>query len=326
MRSLTQACEHWPLQQTFTIARGSKTEAVTIRVQITEDGYIGCGECVPYAHYGETTASVMAQIEALRVFIEQGGSRSDLQSIIGAGAARNAIDCALWDLASKQAGQRVWTLAGIPAPLPVNCAYTLSLDTAVNMARAARANRHRPLLKIKLGPEQPLACVEAIRDQAPEPGLIIDANESWNQSLLDQLQQPFYDLGVSLLEQPLPAGDDTSLANIPHLIAIAADESCHTRDDLENVVGRYNVINIKLDKCGGLTEALLLREQALARGLGIMVGCMVGTSLAMAPAMLLTANAEIVDLDGPLLLHHDRQPGLEYSDHQISAPVAGLWG
>jgi len=326
MRTLSICCEHWPLRQAFAIARGSKTEAVTVLVCISENGHTGRGECVPYTHYGETVKRVMSEIETLRDFVEQGGERIELQSKISAGAARNAIDCALWDLESKQLQQRAWTLAGTIPPTAVTCTYTLSLDTPENMGRAARLYGDKPLLKVKLGLEQPLACIEAIRKQAPDPKLIIDANESWNLQLLCDLMQTLHDLGVSLLEQPLPAGEDEDLAKLKHTIAIAADESCHTCDDLAKITKRYDVINIKLDKCGGLTEALRLRKLAMELNLGIMIGCMVGTSLAMAPAMLVTPGAEVVDLDGPLLLSTDRDHGLVYSEHRITPPTSALWG
>jgi len=326
MRTLIIEQQTWPLREVFTISRGSSTVAVIVRVSISEHGFIGRGECVPYARYGETVAGVMTQIEALRNFIEQGGTCSALQERIGAGAARNALDCALWDLAAKQQGRRAWDLAGTTPPAPIPCAYTLSLDTAANMARAARAHRDKPLLKVKLNSEQPLVCIEAIREQAPEPQLIIDANESWNADLLADLLQPLQQLGVTLLEQPLAAGEDAALAELAHPIPIAADESCHRCADLPGIAGRYDVINIKLDKSGGLTEALRLKEQAIAMNLGIMVGCMIGTSLAMAPALLLTPGAVVVDLDGPLLLATDHEPGLDYSGQMVTAPSKDLWG
>lgn len=326
MRTLLIEQQSWPLREVFTIARGSKTTAITVLVHISEHGFSSRGECVPYARYGETVEGVMAQVESLRTFIEQGGTRTALQAQIGAGAARNALDCALWDLAAKQQGRRAWVLAGTTPPSPVSCAYTLSLDSVDNMARAARRHRDKPLLKIKLNADQPLACIKAIREQAPDPQLIIDANESWNTEILADMLQPLQKLGVSLLEQPLPAGDDAVLAELPHTVPIAADESCHCCADLSKIIERYDVINIKLDKTGGLTEALRLRELALTSRLGIMVGCMVATSLSMAPALLLTPGADFVDLDGPLLLGTDCEHGLDFKNQLIGPPNQALWG
>lgn len=317
---------HFPLAETFTISRGSRTQAEVVTVTVQDaQGCRGQGECVPYARYGESLDSVTAQITNLSLPI----NRSRLQAQLPAGAARNAVDCALWDLEAKRSGQPVWRLAGLPGPpKPRLTAFTLSLDTPQRMQAAAQRHAHRPLLKIKLGggPED-LQRLIAVRSGAPQARLIIDANEGWTAAQYTELAPQLLELGVDLVEQPLPAADDAALARLAQPLPVCADESCHDRASLPALQGKYSMINIKLDKTGGLTEALALQRAAQAAGLQIMIGCMVGSSLAMAPALLLAQTAAIVDLDGPLLLAQDRTPGLYYSpDGQVHPPQPALWG
>lgn len=320
------ARETFPLKTVFTISRGSKTAAETIIVKATEAGMSGCGECVPYARYGETAESVVAQLEAMRPRCEAGITRQELQSLMPPGAARNALDCALWDLEAKRSDCPVYQLAGLGPPQPVTTAFTLSLEAPDAMEKAARKNAHRPLLKIKLGGEQDLACVQAVRAGAPVSDLIIDANEAWDEATWLSLMPQLAELGVCLVEQPLPEGRDQVLAREPRLVPVCADESCHTQDDLPALAGRYDFVNIKLDKTGGLTGALALYEKAAQAGFGIMVGCMVASSLAMAPAMLIAHLSRYVDLDGPLLLEKDRENGLKFEGSIIHPPSPELWG
>lgn len=310
------------LAQAFTISRGSKTEARVLTVRITRDGATGLGECVPYARYGESLASVTAQIEGLPDTI----TRQTLQSALPPGAARNAVDCALWDLAAKASGQRVWTLANLPAPEPMQIAYTLSLDTPDRMRAAAAVNAHRPILKIKLGTAGDMPRLEAVRAGAPRSIILIDANEGWTAEIYADLAPHLIRLGVALVEQPLPAGADDMLAEMARPLPVCADESCHDRASLAALGGKYDLVNLKLDKTGGLTEALAAREVALQMGFGVMVGCMVGSSLAMAPATLLLQGARYTDLDAPLLLSEDRICPIRYSDAGIHPPTAELWG
>lgn len=326
MRQLHVRTALWPMRGTFRISRGARTETPTIIVEIEEAGAIGRAECVPYPRYGESIESVSAEIEALRQEIEGGMERPALQNALSAGAARNALDCALWDLEAKRSGKRAWEIAGIDPPPPVTSAMTLSLDTPENMAAAARASAHLPLLKLKVTGEGDLERVEAVRGGAPNSRLIVDANEGWQPEMLDSLLPALADLGVELVEQPLAAGDDDALLGRDFTIPICADEACHTRAGLDRLEGRYPMINVKLDKSGGLTEALALVREARARGFQIMVGCMVGSSLAMAPALLLTPFAEFVDLDGPLLLVRDCEPGLRYDGVIVHPPEPQLWG
>ena len=314
------------MRGTFRISRGARTETPTIIAEIEESGAIGRAECVPYPRYGESIESVAAEIDGLRREIESGMERAALQDAMPAGAARNAIDCALWDLACKQSGKRAWQLAGIDAPRLVVSAMTLSLDTPENMAEAARASAHLPLLKLKVTGEGDLERVKAVRGGAPDSRLIVDANEGWRPEMLDCLLPDLAGLGVEMVEQPLPADDDGALLGRDLAIPVCADEACHTRADLDCLEGRYPMINVKLDKSGGLTEALALVQEARARGFQVMVGCMVGSSLAMAPALLLTPFADYTDLDGPLLLARDCQPGLHYDGMTVHPPEAQLWG
>jgi L-Ala-D/L-Glu epimerase len=314
--------ERFGLAEVFTIARGSRTHADVLRVVVGRDGVMGQGECVPYARYGESLASVRAQIEGL----DAGISRAALQGLLPAGAARNAVDCALWDLAAKQAGKRVWELAGLAAPGPMVTAFTLSLDTPANMEAAARRHAHRPLLKIKLGTPDDMARLEAVRRGAPDATIIVDANEGWTAEVYSDLAPHLLRLGVAMVEQPLPAGADDMLGEIARPLPVCADESCHDRESLPKLRGKYDMVNIKLDKTGGLTEALALRDVARAEGYRVMVGCMVGTSLAMAPAVLVAQGAEVVDLDGPLLLAQDRDTPLHYDHDGVHPPLPALWG
>lgn len=319
--------ERFPLRSAFTISRGSRTTQEVVRVAIHEDGRTGQGECVPYAHYGETVAGVVATLEGLGAAVAEGLDRETLAARLPAGAARNALDCALWDLAAKRAGRRVWELAGLAAPEPVITAYTLSLDTPEEMAASARSNAHRPLLKIKLGGGgEDLERIEAVRAGAPQARLIVDANEGWDADTYARLAPALAEAGVAMIEQPLPAADDAALAELPRPVPLCADESCHDRSSLPRIRGRYDLVNIKLDKAGGLTEALALREAARAEGLGVMVGCMLATSLAMAPAVLLAQGAEYTDLDGPLLLAVDREHRLRYDGRGVHPPEPALWG
>ncbi len=318
--------ESWPIRGSFTISRGSKTAADVVVVELTQDGVTGRGECVPYARYGESVQGVITQIENIMPVLREGLDRGALQSVLPAGAARNAVDCALWDLESKQHRQRIWLRLNKPEPDALLTAYTLSLDTPENMQAAAEANSDRPLLKLKLAGAGDLARVTAVRKGAPQARIIVDANEGWDETLYRELVPALQKLGVEMIEQPLPAGQDQILASLPRPIPICADESCHDSSTLHELIGRYDMINIKLDKTGGLTEALELRKQAEAAGMKIMVGCMLATSLAMAPAFVVAQGAQVVDLDGPLLLQKDRDAGFNFSDNQMHAPDAALWG
>lgn len=311
----------FPLVRAFTISRGSRSEAHVLTASVNDGGMTGCGECVPYARYGETLDSVQSQIERF-----DGIDRTALQEALPPGAARNAIDCALWDLEAKLLGQRVWELSGFSAPGPVVTAYTISLDTPHNMGLAAAENSHRPMLKIKLGTPDDMPRLEAVRNNAPNTQIIVDANEGWTAEIYSDLAPHLVRLGVELVEQPLPARDDAVLAEIPRPLPVCADESCHDRASLPNLKGRYDFVNIKLDKTGGLTEALALRDAARAAGYGVMVGCMMGSSLAMAPAVLVAQNAAVVDLDGPLLLAEDREVPLGYYGSEVHPPSRELWG
>lgn len=310
------------LAQVFTISRGSRTEAKVLTVTIQEGSTTGVGECVPYARYGETLDSVTAEIEGLPADF----NRQTLQTLLPAGAARNAVDCALWDLEAKKAGKRVWELAGLPKPGPEITAYTLSLDTPEAMQAQAAENAFRPLLKIKLGTPEDMERLEAVRAGAPKARIIVDANEGWSAEVYADLAPHLVRLGVELVEQPLPAGEDDALIGMARPVPVCADESCHDRDSLSALKGKYDVVNIKLDKTGGLTEALALRDAALSEGFDVMVGCMVGSSLAMAPATLVAQGVAVTDLDGPLLLAEDRAEPLTFDDAGVHPPKAALWG
>ncbi|NIZ60985.1 dipeptide epimerase [Sedimentitalea sp. CY04] len=319
---ITVTQDVFKLAQVFTISRGSRTEAKVLTVKVEQDGFTGWGECVPYARYDETLESVTAEIEGLPAEF----TREELQSLLPAGAARNAVDCALWDLEAKQAGKRVWELAGLPEPKPEITAYTLSLDTPEKMQEQAAKNAFRPLLKIKLGTPDDMPRLEAVRAGAPDASIIIDANEGWSAEVYADLAPHLVRLGVELVEQPLPAGEDGALIGMDRPVPVCADESCHDRTSLPKLKGKYDVVNIKLDKTGGLTEALKLRDEALAEGYDVMVGCMVGSSLAMAPATLVAQGAAVTDLDGPLLLAEDRDEPLHFDDAGAHPPTPALWG
>lgn len=310
------------LAQVFTISRGSRTEAQVLTVRLSDGVHQGWGECVPYARYGETLESVTAEIEGLPADV----TRQGLADLLPAGAARNAVDCALWDLEAKRAGKRAWALAGLPAPGPEITAYTLSLDTHAKMQAQAAENAHRPLLKIKLGTPDDMPRLEAVRAGAPDARIIVDANEGWSAEVYADLAPHLVRLGVQLVEQPLPAGEDDALIGLERPVPVCADESCHDRASLAALKGKYDVVNIKLDKTGGLTEGLALRDAALAEGYQVMVGCMVGSSLAMAPATLLAQGALITDLDGPLLLAEDRPKPLVFDEAGVHPPERDLWG
>ena len=320
--ALTVSRDRFPLREAFTISRGSKTEAAVLTVTAAWGGVAGRGECVPYARYGESLDSVAAAIAALPGEI----TRAALQSLLPAGAARNAVDCALWDREAKRAGRAVWQLAGLIAPKPLVTCYTLSLDTPERMRQAAARASARPVLKIKLGDEDDMARLEAVRAGAPAARIVVDANEGWTADLYAALAPHLKRLGVVLVEQPLPAGADAMLAEIARPVPVCADESCHDRASLAGLGGKYDMVNVKLDKTGGLTEALALRDAARAAGFGVMVGCMVASSLAMAPAFLVAQGADVVDLDGPLLLARDRAAAIRYDGSVMAVPEAALWG
>jgi L-alanine-DL-glutamate epimerase-like enolase superfamily enzyme len=319
---LAWLAESYPIAGAFTISRGSRTEARVLTVRATGAGHEGQGECVPYARYGETLDSVVAQVAGL----PEGVTRAALQHLLPPGAARNAVDCALWDLDAKAAGRRVWQLAGMPPPQPVVTCYTLSLDTPEAMRAAAAANGWRPVLKVKLGGPDDMARIEAVRAGAPRARLVVDANEGWTSEVYADFAPHLVRLGVALVEQPLPAGADDMLAEIARPLPVCADESCHDRASLPALRGRYDMVNVKLDKTGGLTEALATIAAARAMELKVMVGCMVGTSLAMAPAVLAAQGADVADLDGPLLLAQDRAHPLRYDDAGVHPPEPELWG
>ncbi len=323
---LSARIERWPIAGAFTISRGAKTEAVTVVAQVSRGGRTGRGECVPYPRYGETPEATLAALQAMQEPLSRGLDRRALQATMPPGAARNALDCALMDLEAKSNGKRVWDLLGRPAPKACITAYTISLGTPEAMAAATARAAHRPLLKIKLGGDGDGARIAAVRKAAPDSELIVDANEAWTSGNLEQNLAACAEAGVTLVEQPLPAGQDEVLARIRRPLPVCADESVHDRNSLDGLRERYDAVNIKLDKTGGLTEALVMADAAQALGFQIMIGCMVATSLAMAPAMLLTPLARFVDLDGPLLLARDREDGLRYDGSLVYPPEASLWG
>jgi L-alanine-DL-glutamate epimerase-like enolase superfamily enzyme len=325
---LTVAAERWPIAGSFGISRGSKTEAVVVVAELADGKVRGRGECVPYSRYDESIDSVLEQIQALRPQLAAGLDRQGLQTAMPPGAARNALDCAFWDLEAKRSGRRVHELAGLPAPKAVTTAYTISLAEPAVMAKAAAKAASRPLLKVKLGAdddEDGLRIV-AVRAAAPCSTLIVDANEGWNEDNLASNFSACVEAGVALVEQPLPEGKDQTLARIARPIPVCADESVHDRSSLAALAGKYDAANIKLDKAGGLTEALALVAKAHEQNFSIMAGCMVATSLAMAPAILLAQMAHFTDLDGPLLLRKDRADGLRYVDSLVYPPESTLWG
>lgn len=326
LRTLAAAHQRFGLRRPFRIARGVKTAADVITVTIREGTHEGRGEGVPYPRYGETIEAALADIAAIAPLIERGASRHDLAAAMPAGAARNAIDNALWDLEARRAGKTVAALAGRPSPAPVASAITIAIDTPDAMGAAAARAASVPLLKVKVDRDGAAAQIAAVRAAAPSPRLIVDPNESWTMAELVALQALLLEHRVDLLEQPLPAGADNDLAGFASRVPVCADESLHTAADLDALVGRYAYVNIKLDKTGGLTEALALVDAARTRGFGLMVGCMVCSSLGIAPALLIAGEAAFVDLDGPLWLSDDRPGGVLDRDGMLSPPAPGFWG
>jgi L-alanine-DL-glutamate epimerase-like enolase superfamily enzyme len=324
--SLAVQVERWPIAGSFTISRGAKTEAVVVVAEVSDGHCRGRGECVPYPRYGETVEGVVAALRGMEDPIARGLTREGLQTAMLPGAARNALDCALWDLTAKQIARPAYELAGLDAPHPVTTAFTISLAEPEIMAAAAARTADRALLKIKLGGANDAARITAVRSAAPDAELIVDANEGWTADNLAANLAACADAGVSLIEQPLRAGDDTALAYVSRPVPVCADESAHGIATLAALVGKYDAVNIKLDKAGGLTEALAMAQEAERLGFDIMVGCMVATSLAMAPAMLVAQRARYVDLDGPLLLRRDRPDGLLYEGSAVYPPTSALWG
>jgi L-alanine-DL-glutamate epimerase-like enolase superfamily enzyme len=324
--TLGVAIESWPVAGAFTIARGSRTEAIVVVAELSDGKHRGRGECTPYARYGETADSVVAQIESVREALADGLDRIALQGILPAGAARNALDCAFWDLQAKQTGQRAHDLLKLQAPGPVTTAYTISLGPPDEMAKAAASASLRPLLKVKLGGDGDAERIAAVRRAAPDAELIVDANEAWREDNLRANLEACARAGVTMVEQPLPAGEDEALALMRRPIPVCADESMHDRASLRGLRRKYDAINIKLDKTGGLTEALEVAAEAKHFGFTIMIGCMLSTSLAIAPAALLAQHARVVDLDAPLLLARDRPNGLVYAGSLMNPPTPALWG
>jgi L-alanine-DL-glutamate epimerase-like enolase superfamily enzyme len=317
--------ETWPLKNVFRISRGERSEAQVVVVTVSDGQHTGRGEADPIKRYNQTTASVLEQIQS--IMAEDNLDRHRLQRILPAGAARNALDCALWDLEAKKCGKRVWELANIAMKAAVETSFTISLDTVDKMAAAAKANASAPILKLKLnGDDVDLARVEAVRGAAPAARLLIDANESWSPEHYRKIVPALKNLGVELIEQPFPANADEILGTLDHPIPVCADESCHTSEDLPRLANRYEMINVKLDKTGGLTEGLRLCERARDAGFKLLIGCMVGTSLSMAPARVLASVTDYVDLDGPLLLARDRESPLPYHNGRIGIPPRELWG
>jgi L-Ala-D/L-Glu epimerase / N-acetyl-D-glutamate racemase len=324
--SLTVRIERWPIAGRFTISRGAKTEAVVVVAELTDGAARGRGECVPYSRYGETVEGVVASIESARDALAHGLDRMALQSAMPASAARNALDCAFWDLEAKRSGKPVHALAGLPPLAALTTAYTISLGPPAEMAAAAEKAAGRPLIKVKLGARGDPERLAAVRRAAPDAELIVDANEGWTPADLAENFAACAAAGVTLIEQPLPADDDTVLGGMVRPVKVCADESVHDRASLKRLVGRYDAVNIKLDKTGGLTEALALRREAERLGFAVMVGCVLATSLAMAPALLVAQRAQVVDLDGPLLLAADRPEGLRYDGSVVHPPPPDLWG
>jgi L-Ala-D/L-Glu epimerase len=317
--------EVWPLKQTFRISRGSRTEASVVVVMVTNGKFTGRGEGVPIRRYGQSTASVLGEIEAIKH--EKDLDRQKIQKLLPPGAARNALDCALWDLEAKISGKRAWKLANVPMVPEVETSFTISLDTPEKMAAAATANPNAPILKLKLGGDDlDLVRVQAVRATAPSTRLFVDANESWSPAHYRKIVSALNELRVELIEQPFAADADQVLEDLDHPVPVCADESCHTSADLPRLTKLYEVINVKLDKTGGLTEGLRLCKRARESGFKLLIGCMVGTSLSMAPARILASTADYVDLDGPLLLARDRDDAIIYENNRLGLPDRQLWG
>lgn len=320
------AHESWPLHRPFVIAGRTYETADVVVAELTDGVHRGRGEASPTSYYDETVEGVVSQAgQMLSRLAKNAGDWDALHDRLPPGAARNAVDCAMWDLRAKQAGRRVWELLGLPAPEPLATAFTVGIDTPAAMARRATASGHT-LIKLKLGSTDDLECVRAVREALPDARIIVDANEAWTPEALVAILPSLRQLRIALVEQPLPRAQDGALASIDRLVPVCADESCHVTADLPALAGRYDAINVKLDKTGGLTEALRLRERAAALGFTVMVGCMEATSLSMAPAVLVAQGCAFVDLDGPLLIGRDREPGLHYERGIVSPPAAGLWG
>ena len=326
MLKLEISHECWPIAGGFTISRGTKTAADVVIARLDDGQHQGWGECVPYARYGESIASVTDQLRSVADAVAGGANRAEIQSLIAPGAARNALDCAFWDYEAKKSGQPVWKLAGLSEPQKLVTAYTISLGSPDKMGAQAKENASRPLMKLKLTGEGDLERVAAVRENAPNSRLIVDANEGWKPEMVEPFSEQLKRLGVEMIEQPLPAAEDDILAELAHPVTLCADESAHACADFHKLVGKYDMINIKLDKTGGLTEAMELKAMARDAGMQVMVGCMLATSLAMAPACLVGQGAEVIDLDGPLLLTDDRQPGLGFEGSEMQAWNRDLWG
>lgn len=325
-RYLEATAEAFPVAGSFTISRGSRTEVVVVACTITENGFIGRGECVPYARYGESVEGVLADLNAVSDAISSSINRMELQRLMKPGAARNAVDCALWDLEAKQSGKSVSASLLSVEPQAIVTAFTISLGDADTMAAKAAENASRPLLKIKTGTEDDASRLRAVRAAAPHARIIVDANEGWTELNIEHHLSVAEELDIALIEQPLPVGKDAILSRIKRRVPICADESVHHTADLASLRDRYDAINIKLDKTGGLTEALAMKKEAERLGYTIMVGCMLGTSLCMAPALMLAQDTAFADLDGPLLLARDRVPGLRYEGSLVFPPEPELWG
>lgn len=324
---LRSRVESWPVAGVFRISRREARETDVVVVELEDGGATGRGEGGPNVRYGETGETCLAQIETVRAAFEDGADREALQELMPPGAARNAVDCAFWDLEAKRNSRPAFELAGLGGVEPLTTAYTLSIDTPEAMLAAAEAASDRPLLKVKLaGDEHDVTRLRAVRAAAPKAGIIVDPNESWSLERLTALLPALASLQIDVIEQPLPAGDDERLRELRSPIPICADESCVTAADLPGLLGKYQMVNIKLDKAGGLTEALKIAAAAREAGLQIMVGCMLGTSLAMAPAMLVAQYASFIDLDGPLLLDRDREDGIRYDGSLMHSPSPNLWG
>ena len=326
LRTLSARSDSFPLATPFRISRGVKTVADVVTVEITADGHTGRGEGVPYPRYGESISGALAAIEAVRSALEDGAGREELQRLMPAGAARNAVDCALWDLEAKRAGVSVEHMVGHPPVAATATAITVGLDTPAAMAAAARKLADVPLIKVKVDQSDPASQIRAVRDAAPDPRMIVDPNESWTMAEVERLQPLLAELAVDLLEQPLPADADASLDGFAPLVPIAADESLHVAADVERLARRYQVANIKLDKTGGLTGALALADAAEAAGLRLMIGSMISTSLSIAPALIVAQRCVFVDLDGPLWLADDRAGGVRAETGVLMPPAAGFWG
>ncbi|MFA9200400.1 MAG: N-acetyl-D-Glu racemase DgcA [Cypionkella sp.] len=325
-RTLRARHDRFALSRPFRISRGVRTAAEVVTVELAEEGAVGRGEGVPYPRYGESIAGALAQIETVRGAIEAGATRAELITLLPPGAARNALDAALWDLEAKRAGRSVAELIGAPEPRPVATALTVVIDTPAEMARQAALIADAPLIKVKVDAADPVAAIRAVRAAAPAAALIVDPNESWDEALVRAAMPVLVECRVDVLEQPCPAEADAWLANYSRPVPVCADESLHTLAELDAVAARYDAINIKLDKTGGLTTALELAAAARERGLGLMSGCMVCSSLGIAPALHIARQADWADLDGPLWLAEDRAGGMTAENGMLHPPQQGFWG